>query len=40
LKTVFLGDRSRLVLQALGNSNVTSEELTELKALIQKMEGN
>ncbi len=38
LKTVFMGDRSRLVMQALGNHNVTTEELSELKALIQKME--
>lgn len=38
LKTVFMGNRSRLVLQALGNNNVTREELSELKALIQKME--
>jgi len=38
LKTVFMGDRSRLVLQALGNHNVTSEELSEVKALIRKME--
>jgi len=33
-----MGDRSRLVLQALGNQNVTSEELSEVKALIRKME--
>ncbi len=38
LKTVFLGDRSKLVLQALGNQNVSHEELIELKALIKKME--
>jgi len=38
LKTVFMGDRSKLVLQALGNQHVSSEELSELKALIQKME--
>jgi len=38
LKTVFLGDRSKLVLQALGNHNASIEELSELKALIRKME--
>lgn len=39
LKTVFMGDRSKLVLQALGNHKATPEEISELKALIQKMEG-
>ena len=38
LKTVFMGDRSKLVLQALGNYDATPDELSELKALIQKME--
>jgi len=38
LHTVFMGDRSRLVLQALGNHEITSEELEELKTLIQKIE--
>jgi len=38
LRTVFMGDRSKLVLQALGNYDVTPDELSELKALIQKME--
>ncbi len=38
LKTVFMGDRSKLVLQALGSQNVSPEELSELKAFIQKME--
>ena len=38
LHTVFMGDRSRLVLQALGNHNITAEELEELKTLIQKIE--
>lgn len=38
LKTVFNGDRSRLVMQAIGNQHATPEELAELKALIQKME--
>jgi predicted transcriptional regulator len=40
LKTVFLGDRSKLVLHALGNLSVSREELKELKAMIQKMEDN
>ena len=39
LKTVFMGNRSKLVLQALGMHNASPEELSELKALIQKMEG-
>ena len=38
LKTVFMGDRSKLVLQALGNFNASQEELSELKAMIQEME--
>jgi predicted transcriptional regulator len=38
LKTVFMGDRSKLVLQALGNFTASQEELSELKAIIQKME--
>jgi BlaI family penicillinase repressor len=38
LKTVFMGDRSKLVLQALGNQNVSVEEIEELKAIISKME--
>ena len=38
LKTVFMGDRSKLVLQALGDHKASHEELAELKALIQKME--
>lgn len=38
LKTVFMGNRSKLVLQALGKNNASPEELMELKALIQKME--
>jgi hypothetical protein len=33
-----MGDRSKLELQALGNYNASVEELTELKALIHKME--
>jgi predicted transcriptional regulator len=38
LKTVFMGDRSKLVLQALGNQKATQEELSELREMIQKME--
>ena len=38
LKTVFMGDRSKLVLQALGNNPVSRQELSELKALINKIE--
>jgi predicted transcriptional regulator len=40
LKTVFMGNRSLLVLQALGDQNVSHEELIELKALIKKLEVN
>ena len=40
LKTVFMGNRSKLVLQALGNHKASPAELMELKALIQKMEEN
>lgn len=38
LKTVFMGDRSKLVLQALGNTGVSRKELSELKEMIQRME--
>jgi BlaI family transcriptional regulator, penicillinase repressor len=38
LKTVFMGDRSRLVQQAIGHHKITAEELSELKTLIQKIE--
>jgi predicted transcriptional regulator len=38
LKTVFKGNRSRLVLQALGNRNASQEEISEIKSLIQKLE--
>jgi len=38
LNTVFMGNRSRLLVQALGNRPVSSEELSELKALIKKLE--
>ena len=38
IKTVFRGNRSTLILQALGNHSTSSEELEEIKALIKKME--
>jgi len=38
LKTVFKGDRSRMVLQAMGNQTASQEELSELRALINKIE--
>lgn len=38
LKTVFKGDRSRMVLQAMGNQTASQEELSELRALIKKIE--
>ena len=40
LKTVFMGDRSSMVLQAMGNQSVSCEELAELKALIKKIEAH
>ena len=38
VKTVFMGDRSKLVLQALGSRSVTKREIAELKSIISKME--
>lgn len=38
LKTVFKGDRSNLVMQALGNRSVSDVELKKIKALIEKLE--
>lgn len=38
VKTVFMGDRSKLVLQALGHKSVSSKEISDLRALIQEME--
>lgn len=38
LKTVFKGNRSRLVLQALGKNDASPEELSELKTWIKKLE--
>ncbi len=40
LKTVFMGNRSRMVLQVMGNQSVSREELAELKALIKKIEAH
>jgi len=38
IKTVFNGNRSDLIHQALGSHKATSEELSEIKDLIQKLE--
>jgi len=38
LKTVFKGNRSSLVLQALGKNDASPEELSELKTWIKKLE--
>ena len=38
LKTVFMGDRSKMVLQALGHKSASQKEISELKALIKEME--
>ena len=38
LKTVFKGNRSRLVLQALGNQDASPEEISEIKSWIKKLE--
>jgi len=38
IKTVFRGNRSNLILQALGQHSSSAEELAEIKALIQKLE--
>jgi predicted transcriptional regulator len=40
LKTVFNGNRSSLIVQALGNKRVTVKELNEIKRLIEEMEEN
>jgi BlaI family transcriptional regulator, penicillinase repressor len=39
LETAFSGSASKLVMQALGNHKTSDEELQEIKALIQKLEG-
>jgi predicted transcriptional regulator len=38
VKTVFMGDRAKLVLQALGHKPVSQKEISDLKALIEEME--
>ncbi len=38
LKTVFKGNRSRLVLQALGRQDASPEEISEIKTWIKKLE--
>lgn len=38
LKTVFKGNRSNLVLQALGKQDASPEEISEIKSLIKKLE--
>ena len=38
MKTVFKGNRSSLVLQALGKNDASPEELSELKTWIKKLE--
>jgi predicted transcriptional regulator len=40
LKTAFKGNRSSLVIQALGKDKATPEEISEIKSLIQKWEEN
>lgn len=38
LKTVFNGNRTRMIMSALGNHDASSEELEEIRKLIEKME--
>jgi BlaI family transcriptional regulator, penicillinase repressor len=38
LKTVFRGDRSNLILRALGQNRLSNEELREIRELIRKFE--
>ena len=38
LKTAFKGNRSRLVMQALGMDHASPEEISEIKSLINKLE--
>lgn len=38
MKNAFEGSASQLIMQALGNSNMSEVELQEIKALIQKIE--
>jgi BlaI family transcriptional regulator, penicillinase repressor len=39
LDTAFRGSASKLVMQALGNSNTSREELLEIRNLLDKLEG-
>jgi len=38
LRTVFNGNRSSLILQALGNHSASEKEMDEIRALIKKLE--
>jgi BlaI family penicillinase repressor len=38
IRTVYKGNTSNMVLQALGNHSATPEEMVEIKALIEEME--
>lgn len=38
LQTVFNGNRSNLILQALGNHSASNKEMDEIRALIEKLE--
>jgi len=38
IKTAFKGNRSTLLIQALGTDKVTPEEISEIKSLIHKLE--
>lgn len=38
LKTVFKGNRSSLIMQALGDHSVSNKELEEIRAMLDKME--
>lgn len=40
LDTAFGGSASKLVMNALGRSNASKQELEEIKALIEKLEGH
>jgi len=39
VETAFGGSAKKLVMQVLGSGNSSPEELEEIKALIEKMEG-
>jgi len=39
LRTVFNGNRSTLVLQALGNHSASEKEMDEIRTLLDKLEG-